>query len=163
MTDDQSGTGNQPEDQGTVPEPTPVEGSQSVDEPTMNDGNAMPPVLPPGSGKTMLGDRYEIGELIGRGGMAEVHEAYDLRLGRRVAVKILRPELARDPSFHQRFRREAHSAAALNHPNIVAVYDTGEGTLGTGPTAVTVPYIVMEYVEDAIDLYKLITNRLDES
>ena len=63
----------------------------------------------------------------GQGGMAEVHEAYDLRLGRRVAVKILRPELARDPSFHQRFRREAHSAAALNHPNIVAVYDTGEG------------------------------------
>lgn len=104
------------------------------------------PMVPEGS-KTMLGNRYEIGEILGRGGMAEVHEAYDLRLGRRVAVKILRPELARDPSFHQRFRREAHSAAGLNHPNIVAVYDTGEDTLGSGATAVTVPYIVMEMVD----------------
>ena len=157
MTDEQNTAGNQPDDQGAVPEPTPVQESSSVDEPTMNDGAAMPPVVPPGAGKTMLGDRYEIGELIGRGGMAEVHEAYDLRLGRRVAVKILRPELARDPSFHQRFRREAHSAAALNHPNIVAVYDTGEGTLGTGPTAVTVPYIVMEYV-DGMTLRQLLSS-----
>ena len=119
---------------GGVPEPTPRD-------PGTN------PVVPPGTGTTMLGDRYEIGDTLGRGGMAEVHEGYDLRLGRRVAVKILRPELARDPSFHQRFRREAHSAAALNHPNIVAVYDTGEDTLGSGPTAVTVPYTVMEYVD----------------
>ena len=96
----------------------------------------------------MLGDRYQIGEVIGRGGMAEVHEGRDLRLGRRVAVKILRPDLARDPSFQARFRREAQSAAALNHPNIVAVYDTGEDTLmGEGETAVIVPYIVMEYVD----------------
>ena len=74
----------------------------------------------------MLGDRYEIGEVIGRGGMAEVHEGRDLRLGRRVAVKILRPDLARDPSFQARFRREAQSAANLNHPNIVSVYDVGQ-------------------------------------
>ena len=95
-----------------------------------------------------LGDRYEVGDLLGRGGMAEVHEGRDLRLGRRVAVKILRPDLARDPSFQARFRREAQSAASLNHPNIVAVYDTGEDTLvGETGNAITVPYIVMEYVD----------------
>jgi serine/threonine-protein kinase len=94
-----------------------------------------------------LGDRYQVGELLGRGGMAEVHEGRDLRLGRRVAVKILRPELARDPSFLARFRREAQSAASLNHPNVVAVYDTGEDVLGEGPQATVVPFIVMELVE----------------
>ena len=94
-----------------------------------------------------LGDRYQVGELLGRGGMAEVHEGRDLRLGRRVAVKILKPELARDPAFLARFRREAQSAASLNHPNVVAVYDTGEDVLGEGPTAETVPFIVMELVE----------------
>ncbi len=94
-----------------------------------------------------LGDRYEVGELLGRGGMAEVHVGHDLRLGRRVAIKILRPDLARDPAFLARFRREAQSAASLNHPNIVAVYDTGEDTLGEGPTATVVPFIVMELVD----------------
>ena len=96
-----------------------------------------------------LGERYELGEVIGRGGMAEVHEGTDLRLGRRVAVKILRPDLARDPTFQARFRREAQSAASLNHPNIVAVYDTGEDVLGDaeGATGEIVPYIVMEYVD----------------
>ena len=144
MSDEQSAGGPPPED-------------GSPDESTMDDLSSSSPMVPAGSEKTMLGDRYEIGELLGQGGMAEVHEAYDLRLGRRVAVKILRPELARDPSFHQRFRREAHSAAALNHPNIVAVYDTGEGTLGSGPTAVNVPYIVMEYV-DGMTLRQLINS-----
>jgi serine/threonine-protein kinase len=94
-----------------------------------------------------LGDRYQVGELLGRGGMAEVHEGRDLRLGRRVAIKILKPELARDPAFLARFRREAQSAAALNHPNVVAVYDTGEDVLGEGPSATIVPFIVMELVE----------------
>ncbi len=106
----------------------------------------------------MLGDRYQIGEVIGRGGMAEVHEARDLRLGRRVAVKILRPDLARDPSFQARFRREAQSAAALNHPNIVAVYDTGEDTLaGEGTATVVVPFIVMEFV-DGMTLRQLLSS-----
>lgn len=106
----------------------------------------------------MLGDRYEIGEVIGRGGMAEVHEGRDLRLGRRVAVKILRPDLARDPSFQVRFRREAQSAAALNHPNIVAVYDTGEDVLaGEGADAIVVPYIVMEFV-DGMTLRQLLAS-----
>jgi eukaryotic-like serine/threonine-protein kinase len=90
-----------------------------------------------------LGERYELGPVIGRGGMAEVHAGRDIRLGRAVAVKMLRHDLARDPSFQARFRREAQSAAALNHPSIVAVYDTGEEMYGGQP----VPYIVMEYVE----------------
>ena len=94
-----------------------------------------------------LGDRYELGEPLGRGGMAEVLEGRDQRLGRRVAVKILRPDLAKDPAFQSRFRREAQSAASLNHPNIVAVYDTGEDILGDETASVVVPYIVMEYVD----------------
>jgi len=107
----------------------------------------------------MLGDRYEIGEVIGRGGMAEVHESRDIRLGRRVAIKILRPDLARDPDFQVRFRREAQSAAALNHPNIVAVYDTGEDRLDVeeGGTQIVVPYIVMEFV-DGMTLRQLLAS-----
>ncbi|WP_153398626.1 protein kinase domain-containing protein, partial [Ornithinicoccus halotolerans] len=96
----------------------------------------------------VLGGRYEVGELIGRGGMAEVHVGHDLRLGRTVAVKILRTDLARDSSFLARFRREAQSAAGLNHPAIVAVYDSGEQEVSeTGGAPVQVPYIVMEHVE----------------
>ena len=96
----------------------------------------------------ILAGRYEVGELIGRGGMAEVHIGHDARLGRTVAIKILRSDLARDPSFQARFRREAQSAAALNHPAIVAVYDTGEETYTEPSGAVShVPFIVMEYVE----------------
>jgi beta-lactam-binding protein with PASTA domain/tRNA A-37 threonylcarbamoyl transferase component Bud32 len=91
----------------------------------------------------VLGERYEIGGVLGRGGMAEVHRGRDLRLGREVAVKVLRNDLARDPSSQVRFRREAQAAASLNHPAIVAVYDTGEDRTTTGAT----PYIVMEYVE----------------
>jgi beta-lactam-binding protein with PASTA domain/predicted Ser/Thr protein kinase len=94
-----------------------------------------------------LGDRYELGEPLGRGGMAEVLEGRDLRLGRRVAVKILRPDLAKDPAFQSRFRREAQSAASLNHPNVVAVYDTGEDILGDDSKTAVVPYIVMEHVD----------------
>ena len=90
-----------------------------------------------------LGDRYRLGELLGRGGMAEVHIGQDVRLGLDVAVKMLRPDMARDPTFQARFRREAQSAASLNHPSIVAVYDTGEDDFAGNP----VPYIVMEYVE----------------
>jgi beta-lactam-binding protein with PASTA domain/predicted Ser/Thr protein kinase len=89
-----------------------------------------------------LSDRYELGEILGFGGMSEVHLARDVRLHRDVAVKVLRADLARDPSFYLRFRREAQNAAALNHPAIVAVYDTGEAETDAGP----LPYIVMEYV-----------------
>ncbi|MEU9118581.1 Stk1 family PASTA domain-containing Ser/Thr kinase [Streptomyces sp. NPDC048506] len=90
-----------------------------------------------------LGGRYELGSVLGRGGMAEVYLGHDTRLGRTVAVKTLRVDLARDPSFQARFRREAQSAASLNHPSIVAVYDTGEDYVD----GVSIPYIVMEYVD----------------
>ena len=93
----------------------------------------------------VLGGRYELGSPLGRGGMAEVRRARDTRLGRQVAVKLLRPDLAGDPTFLARFRREAQASAGLNHPNIVAVYDTGEEK---GPAnGVNAPYIVMELVE----------------
>ncbi|WP_115728300.1 Stk1 family PASTA domain-containing Ser/Thr kinase [Actinomyces culturomici] len=95
-----------------------------------------------------LAGRYEVRSLIGRGGMAEVHLGFDTRLSRIVAIKMLRSDLARDSVFQARFRREAQSAASLNHPNIVAVYDTGEEMVaGPDGRGVSVPYIVMEYVE----------------
>ena len=93
----------------------------------------------------LIGGRYELGELLGRGGMAEVRKGTDTRLGRVVAVKRLRTDLASDATFQARFRREAQSSASLNHPAIVAVYDTGEETATDG-TGVAQPYIVMEYV-----------------
>jgi serine/threonine-protein kinase len=91
----------------------------------------------------LLGGRYQVGELLGYGGMAEVHRGRDLRLGRDVAIKMLRTDLARDDTFQLRFRREAQNAASLNHPAIVAVYDTGEERAATGEP---LPYIVMEFV-----------------
>ena len=98
----------------------------------------------------VLGGRYEVGELIGRGGMADVHLGHDTRLGRQVAIKMLRSDLARDANFLMRFRREAQSAAGLNHPAIVAIFDSGEDdSVVEGPngTRTTQPYIVMEYVD----------------
>jgi eukaryotic-like serine/threonine-protein kinase len=91
----------------------------------------------------LLGGRYELDGIVGRGGMAEVYRARDIRLDRIVAIKTLRADLARDQIFQARFRREAQSAASLNHPSIVAVYDTGEDMA----TGVPVPYIVMEFVD----------------
>jgi len=91
----------------------------------------------------LLGGRYELDGVVGRGGMAEVYRARDIRLDRVVAVKTLREDLARDATFQARFRREAQSAASLNHPSIIAVYDTGEDMAGPS----NVPYIVMEYVD----------------
>ena len=91
----------------------------------------------------LLSNRYELGDTLGYGGMSEVHHGHDVRLGREVAIKVLRADLARDPQFQERFRREAQNAAALNHPAIVAVYDTGEASTDVG----ALPYIVMEYVE----------------
>src|SRR6202161_1013474 len=91
----------------------------------------------------LLGDRYELEGVVGRGGMAEVYRARDLRLDRIVAIKTLRTDLARDQTFQARFRREAQSAASLNNPSIVAVYDTGEDLSSGTP----VPFIVMEFVD----------------
>ena len=87
--------------------------------------------------KELLGSRYKLGEMIGTGGMADVYIAQDQRLSRKVAIKVLRSDLAKDPQFVARFRKEALAAAALNHPGVVAVYDSGE---------VPAPYIVMELV-----------------
>src|SRR5689334_5769688 len=93
----------------------------------------------------LIGGRYELGELLGFGGMAEVHRGRDVRLDRDVAIKVLRSDLARHPSFQSRFRREAQAAAGLTHPSIVAVYDSGEDS-NEGDEQIT-PYIVMEFVE----------------
>ncbi|GGO48785.1 hypothetical protein GCM10012287_24580 [Streptomyces daqingensis] len=92
----------------------------------------------------LVGDgRYRLSHRLGRGGMAEVYAAEDLRLGRTVAVKLLRSDLAEDPVSKARFTREAQSVAGLNHHSVVAVYDSGEETVGGNVT----PYIVMELVE----------------
>ncbi|MFW6599025.1 Stk1 family PASTA domain-containing Ser/Thr kinase [Propionibacteriaceae bacterium Y2011] len=103
----------------------------------------------PGTGDSpqvrLIGDRYELSGLLGRGGMAEVRRAMDTRLNRPVAVKQLRTDLATDPTFQARFRREAQAAAGLNHPTIVSVYDTGEET--DGQSGIRIPYIVMELVD----------------
>jgi serine/threonine protein kinase len=86
---------------------------------------------------TLLGNRYQLGQMIGTGGMADVYIAQDTRLSREVAVKLLRSDLAKDQTFVARFRKEALAAAGLSHPGIVAVYDSGEEPA---------PYIVMELV-----------------
>ena len=104
-----------------------VEGDQATNE---------PPVV---------GGRYELGPLLGRGGMASVHRAVDRRLGRPVAVKRLSTALAADATAQTRFQREAHAAASLNHPAVAAVFDTGRDVDPT--TGVSIPFLVMELVE----------------
>lgn len=101
-----------------------------------------------GTEERILNSRYRIESLIGRGGMADVYLGHDLSLDRQVAVKMLRPDLARDPQFQGRFRREAQSSASLNHRNIVGVYDTGRADVeDSHHDQVKTPYIVMEYVD----------------
>ncbi|MFM6963562.1 MAG: Stk1 family PASTA domain-containing Ser/Thr kinase [Micrococcales bacterium] len=95
----------------------------------------------------LIAGRYELGSLIGRGGMADVYEGKDTRLGRTVAIKLMKPDLANDPSFEARFLYEAQASARMAHPTIVRVYDAGEDfstdSLGN---EVKHPYIIMEYV-----------------
>lgn len=99
-------------------------------------------------GVRQLAGRYQLGELIGRGGMADVHVGLDTRLGRRVAVKLLKPTLANDPAFRTRFRREAQDAAKMAHPTIVRIFDAGEESVREANGSETlVPFIVMEYVD----------------
>ncbi|MFD9071524.1 protein kinase domain-containing protein [Streptomyces lasiicapitis] len=95
------------------------------------------------AGSSLAGGRYQLRDLLGEGGMASVHLAYDTVLDRHVAIKTLHTELGREQSFRERFRREAQAVAKLTHTNIVSVFDTGEDDLG----GATMPYIVMEYVE----------------
>ncbi len=97
---------------------------------------------------SLAGGRYQLGQLVGRGGRAEVHVATDTRLGRTVAVKIMRADFATDSIFLERFRREAHSVAQMNNPNIVNIYDSGEETVTTETGEIEhLPYLVMEYVK----------------
>ncbi|WP_204962423.1 Stk1 family PASTA domain-containing Ser/Thr kinase [Microbacterium dextranolyticum] len=97
--------------------------------------------------RRILSDRYEVGDLIGRGGMASVYRGRDVTLGREVAIKILKRELAADNTFRTRFRLEAQAASRMSHPTIVRVYDAGEDTRTEPDGSVrAVPYIVMELV-----------------
>ncbi|MEU0050113.1 protein kinase [Streptomyces sp. NPDC006309] len=95
------------------------------------------------AGQALAGGRYQLRDLLGEGGMASVHLAYDAVLDRQVAIKTLHTELGREQAFRERFRREAQAVAKLTHTNIVSVFDTGEDEL----SGMATPYIVMEYVE----------------
>lgn len=96
----------------------------------------------------LVAGRYQIGELIGRGGMADVYLGTDARLGRKVAIKLLKPTLANDPAFRVRFRREAQDAAKMAHPTIVRIFDAGEETITDASGHETQqPFIIMEYVD----------------
>jgi len=100
------------------------------------------------AGPRLLAGRYQIGELLGRGGVADVHLGLDARLGRKVAIKLLKPSLANDPAFRTRFRQEAQAAARMAHPTIVRVYDAGEEIArDSSGRELQVPFIVMEHVE----------------
>ena len=117
-------------------------------------------------GERVLAGRYRVGELLGRGGMAEVHLGVDTRLGRRVAIKLLRSSLANDPTFRLRFRQEAQAAARMTHPTIVRVFDAGEETvLESGGGETQLPFIVMEHVDGKLlkDLMKTGPMTADEA
>ncbi len=117
--------------------------AQGPSDPDAN-GGGMPDVPEMWGNRGLVGDgRYRLTHRLGRGGMAEVFAAEDVRLGRTVAVKLLRADLAEDPVSKARFTREAQSVAGLNHHAVVAVYDSGEDVVGRN----VVPYIVMELVE----------------
>jgi len=99
----------------------------------------------------VIAGRYTLGNLIGRGGMADVYEGTDTILGRKVAIKLLKADLAADPNFESRFREEAQASARMAHPTIVRVYDTGEeSTIDDNGTERRTPYIVMEYVRGTV-------------
>lgn len=100
------------------------------------------------SNQRVIAGRYEVGALIGRGGMADVYEGIDTRLGRTVAIKLLKADLVSDPSFEARFRQEAQASARMAHPTIVRVYDAGEdSTVDANGEESRRPFIVMEYVK----------------
>lgn len=101
-------------------------------------------------GISLLAGRYEVGELIGRGGMADVHKGRDARLGRTVAIKLLKPSLATDPTFRARFRKEAQAAARMAHPTIVRVFDAGEDTIEEDGAERQQPFIIMEFIDGTV-------------
>ena len=96
----------------------------------------------------LIAGRYRIGQLVGRGGMAEVYEGYDTRLGRTVAIKLLKSDLANDANFEAKFRQEAQASARMAHPSIVRIYDAGEEeTTDANGNLVKTPFIIMELVK----------------
>ncbi len=101
-------------------------------------------------GISLLAGRYEVGELIGHGGMADVHKGRDARLGRTVAIKLLKPSLATDPTFRARFRKEAQAAARMAHPTIVRVFDAGEDTIEEDGAERQQPFIIMEFIDGTV-------------
>jgi serine/threonine-protein kinase len=106
------------------------------------------PILAVTGGERLLAGRYRVEQHIGRGGMAEVHVGTDTRLGRKVAIKLLKSSLANDPTFRMRFRQEAQAASRMTHPTIVRVFDAGEETvLESGGGEAQLPFIVMEFVD----------------
>ena len=100
-----------------------------------------------GGDARVLAGRYAIGEFIGQGGMATVYRGTDLKLGRQVAIKVMKSELSNDEQFRSRFRQEAQSASRMAHPTIVRVFDAGDDLIQTSEGAKRLPFIVMEYVE----------------
>jgi serine/threonine-protein kinase len=115
------------------------------------------PILALTGGERLLAGRYRVEQHIGRGGMAEVHLGTDTRLGRKVAIKLLKSSLANDPTFRMRFRQEAQAASRMTHPTIVRVFDAGEETvIESGGGEAQLPFIVMEYVDGRLlkDLIK---------
>lgn len=100
-----------------------------------------------GANSRVLGGRYAIGEFIGQGGMATVYRGTDIKLGRQVAIKVMKSELSGDEQFRARFRQEAQSASRMAHPTIVRVFDAGDDLIQTAEGAKRLPFIVMEYVE----------------
>ena len=95
----------------------------------------------------ILAGRYAIGDFIGQGGMATVYRGTDTKLGRQVAIKVMKSDLAGDEQFRERFRQEAHSASRMAHPTVVRVFDAGDDLIQTADGAKRLPFIVMEYVE----------------
>lgn len=115
--------------------------------PTVGVARRRSPTDDPALTRRLLAGRYVVGRIIGRGGMATVHRARDLRSSRHVAIKVLRPELAGDEVARSRFRREARTLLGLAHPNVVTVTDTGDARVASGRSvAARVPYLVLEYV-----------------
>lgn len=107
------------------------------------------PTRGPWTGR-LLNGRYEVQEMIGRGGMADVYRGLDGRLGRDVAIKVLKSTLSTDPSSRTRFRNEAMAASKMAHPTVVRVFDAGDELDAEGvdiPSGSTTPYIVMEHVD----------------
>lgn len=100
-----------------------------------------------GGNSRVLAGRYAIGEFIGQGGMATVYRGTDIKLGRQVAIKVMKSELSGDEQFRSRFRQEAQSASRMAHPTIVRVFDAGDDLIQTAEGAKRLPFIVMEYVE----------------